>query len=207
MVISIKRLDKEIDITKLNPKEVARIKEYGSETRRLESYTSLYMLHSMLKDKGINDFNIKYHFSGKPYLEGLDWKYNMSHSNDFAAVVLCSEEVGIDIEKITPRIRKISQRFLSEKQKEKFLKDEMTLLELTTLWTIKEAFTKLIGRGLTAPFNEIEVGAEDGISIATYKGEKGFIKSFLYDEYVVSVCVKNKESLLNIQPQIEIISN
>lgn len=207
MVISIKRLDKEIDITKLNQKEVSRIKDYGSEVRRLESYTSLYMLESMLTDKGIKDFNIKYHFSGKPYLEGYDWKYNMSHSNDFAAVVLCNQEVGIDIEKVTPRIRKISQRFLSDKQKEKFLKDEMTLLDLTTLWTIKEAFTKLIGRGLTAPFNEIEVGAEDGLSTAIYKGEKGFIKSFLYDEYVISVCVKNKESLLNLQLKLEIINN
>lgn len=203
MIIGIKKITGQIDTKKLNQEEVKRIKGYGSIKRRLESFTSLYMLEEMLKDKGYNSYQIKYHRSGKPYLENIDLYFNMSHSNEYATTALCSNEVGIDIERVTPRIRRISPRFLGPENLKKFEEQEMSLLELTTLWTIKEAFTKLLGRGLTIPFNQIKVINEEDGYLVIYKDVKGFVKSFTYEDYVISVSVKQKEHLANLKPRVE----
>lgn len=103
---------------------------------------------------------------GKPYLakeQGV--KFNLSHAGDWVVAAVSSLEVGIDVEQIKPIEMDIAKRF--------FTKDEY--LELMTvnekdriilfykLWTLKESYVKMIGKGLTIPFNTFSISLEHGI--------------------------------------------
>ena len=192
MIIGIKKIINNIDTSKLNQKEVAVIQKYGSEKRRLESFNSLFILDQMLKERNIFSYEVKREFSGKPYIANTNLYHNMSHAGTYASCVIYEEIVGIDIEQITPRINKIAKRFLSPSDLVRYEKKELKEVELTIYWTIKEAFTKLSGRGLTIPFNEIEIEKEDSHYIASYKREKGYIKTFIVEDYIISVSAYNK---------------
>lgn len=197
MIIGIKKINKNINTDNLNQNEVERINGYQSRKRRYESFTSLLMLTEILEEKNINNFEIGRFNSGKPYIKESNLYFNLSHSNDYAACVVSKFQVGIDIEKIRSRIRRIAPRFLHEKELIKFNDNKLSNKELTIQWTIKEAFTKFLGAGLTIPFNKIEIKKIKDYYIANYKEIDGFIKTFFSNDYVVSVCSNNLDSISN----------
>ena len=81
---------------------------------------------------------------GKPHIIGPE-HISLSHTHKYAAAVSSNKPVGIDIEEITPRIERITRRFLHEAEID-FLrpKDKLTMLYL--IWCAKEAMYKLYGR-------------------------------------------------------------
>ena len=87
---------------------------------------------------------------GKPVVraggEEIRLPFSITHSNGFAVAALAPEEkyIGIDLEKIAPRIGAWKDSF--------FHPTELTRTDdefLTALWTQKEALVKLLGPGLT----------------------------------------------------------
>jgi phosphopantetheinyl transferase (holo-ACP synthase) len=83
--------------------------------------------------------------NGKPIIQGHPFHVSISHTDDYSAVILSDRyEVGIDIEKLRPRILKVKEKFLSDNEL------EMTraggLEKPTILWCAKEALYKLYGR-------------------------------------------------------------
>ena len=59
---------------------------------------------------------------GKPYFtENNDFKFNISHSGDWAVIAVSDCEIGIDIEKIGKLRTNIEKRILHEKEKKDFL--------------------------------------------------------------------------------------
>lgn len=99
--------------------------------------------------------------NGKPQLlvagERSKLAFSITHSNGFAAAALSAERtyIGIDLEKIAPRINAWKTDFFhpSELTGES---DEF----LTALWTQKEAVVKLLGSGLT--INSFDVRCVNG---------------------------------------------
>src|SRR5258705_5610835 len=96
----------------------------------------------------------------KPYLADEQYHFSISHCGDFAAAIVSSDKrVGIDIELITPRIHRISKKFLSEYEwkylnrddqlflKKWELKDRVETEFLTFIWSAKEAVFKWYGDG------------------------------------------------------------
>jgi len=120
-----------LDLSCLNELELIKFKSYGSSKRKLEFYFSRVLWLTFNQNQ-----NITYKTTGKPIV-----KYgflSMSHSHQY--VVICFSErieLGIDIELISEKINKVKSKFLHPKDKYK------NLIELTQLWTIKEAFYKL----------------------------------------------------------------
>jgi 4'-phosphopantetheinyl transferase len=82
---------------------------------------------------------------GKPYLRGQGKHISMSHCNQYAAAITSKALVGIDVEEITPRIERISKRFVHDDEWE-FIDDKSRLQMLYVLWSAKEALYKLYGR-------------------------------------------------------------
>ena len=94
--------------------------------------------------------------SGKPRLvvgeELLPLAHSLTHSNGFAVAAVSAEEpfLGIDLEKVAPRIQAWKRDF--------FHPDELTADGdefLTALWTQKEALVKLLGVGLSLRSDEV----------------------------------------------------
>jgi phosphopantetheinyl transferase len=82
---------------------------------------------------------------GKPFFPNSPLKLSISHSGEFAAVVTHSQSVGVDIQKITPRIRRIAPKFLRQEEEDS-LQEVHVLEQLHVIWGAKEALFKAYGK-------------------------------------------------------------
>lgn len=111
-----------------------------------------------------NEIVIKQTELGKPYVanSGTEIYFNISHSKDHVLYGFSREsEIGVDIEFLDEQIEAelISNHF--------FCSDEIMLLRSSQgkikteaffrLWCIKEAYIKLVGKGLTFPLDQVFV--------------------------------------------------
>ena len=90
--------------------------------------------------------SINYDEFGKPYLNNGVRHISVSHSGKFSALIASTKHsVGIDIEKIQPKILNLAERFMNSHELDQISsKHEMESLYL--VWTSKEAIYKLYGK-------------------------------------------------------------
>lgn len=84
---------------------------FSSESRRREWLAVRALLYTMLGERK----DIAYSLEGKPYLKDGSALISISHTRDYAAVILGEKplkEVGIDIERYGERVRKVASRFM-----------------------------------------------------------------------------------------------
>lgn len=124
------------------------------------------LAHSLLKDMLKGFYNIDYtedmtekNEQGKPYLADYpDVHFNLSHSDGITACIIENRECGIDCEKVREYRPNVMKRAFSEKEQvmiESAPEDKRDML-FFTLWTLKEAYIKAIGKGLSYPMSEAE---------------------------------------------------
>lgn len=88
--------------------------------------------------------DIEYDEKGKPFVNRK--KISVSHTPEFAGLFLAEPEageIGLDVEKIAERIRKISNRFMNDFEKAKYALEDLETL--TLIWSAKEALYKKHG--------------------------------------------------------------
>jgi 4'-phosphopantetheinyl transferase len=90
--------------------------------------------------------SIDYLPSGCPRLNNSNFHISVTHTPDFAAVFISSQPCGIDMEKISPRIFRISSKFLSEEERS-IEGVENSTEKLLLVWCAKEALFKLYSKG------------------------------------------------------------
>lgn len=137
----------------LDERERAIFDSFKNQHKRsLHWLGSRVLLRTLLNtDKYIN---LKIDESRKPYLANLPYQVSISHSHDFAAVMVSRNgPVGIDVEEISPKIEKVASRFLLPAELE-FIGERSgsrsspgRLLYLYACWSIKEAIYKWYGKG------------------------------------------------------------
>ena len=91
------------------------------------------------------DEDLVYNIDGKPLLS--DGKFiSISHSFDYAAVVISDCSVGVDIEKLRSKISNVSSKFINSEAI--FINSNISteIERLTAIWTTKEALYKLYGK-------------------------------------------------------------
>jgi phosphopantetheinyl transferase len=92
-----------------------------------------------------DEFPVEYDSSGKPYLAGSELHISVTHTDDLAAIIISRHaRVGIDIERIRPRIEKVRDKFISQDEAV-LIGKERELEQLTLAWCAKEALYKLYG--------------------------------------------------------------
>lgn len=85
--------------------------------------------------------------NNKPYLVNFPYEISISHSNDYAAVIIYKgKKVGIDIEKMSEKIERIAKRFLSVDELNS-IGEKNRIAKLYVCWGIKETLFKLYGKG------------------------------------------------------------
>lgn len=127
---------------KLRENEDLLYNTFVAESRQKQWLAYRILIRELLTP---DEFPVEYDASGKPYLAGSDSHISVTHTDDLAAVIISRHaRVGIDIEKIKPRVEKVRDKFISEK--ESFLiGKERELEQLTLAWCAKEALYKLYG--------------------------------------------------------------
>jgi 4'-phosphopantetheinyl transferase len=103
---------------------------------------------------------------GKPFLEpathGQRLRFNVSHSHELALVgVTAAGEVGVDIERVRPLedIDAMVARHFAPRERRAFTRAAPAdrLCTFFRHWTLKEAYLKASGVGLSGPLDALEV--------------------------------------------------
>ena len=99
---------------------------------------------------------------GKPYFEGSDWRFSISHTKRHVFCALSKAPVGIDAEELDRDINlRLADKILSPSEKLQFDTAEDQRLALLTFWVLKEAHAKYTGEGLRGYPNKTEFSLTD----------------------------------------------
>lgn len=128
----------------LKQHELDFISSLNNGKRLLHWLSTRLLLRTMLKTSEYIDCRMDEH--GKPYLVNLDYQISLSHSFDYAAVMISRDKkVGVDIELMKDKIHRIEQKFLSVGELEQPDLNRSTE-GLYVCWCVKEAIYKWNGR-------------------------------------------------------------
>ena len=122
---------------------LTELNQFKCEGRRLEYLAVRVLLKELLGE----EFMIAHYPSGKPYLSDHSQFITISHTKGYVAVgVHPTKEVGIDIEQVSERVRKVSSRFVREDELQGLNRHELDvqLYELLLVWSAKEAMFKVL---------------------------------------------------------------
>jgi len=170
----------------------SQIRLKNSSTARLESMKSeshqkgFLAVRMLLQHNHYDDFDLYYDAFGKPHIKPQgcnikDVEISISHSNDFSAIVISEEKVGLDLEQLKDKALKIAPRFMDVSHLEN-LSVEDKIKKATVIWGIKESIFKIKN--------------EQGISFPNHI----FEEDFLLDDKKAKAILKfnNKEEVFNI---------
>jgi len=112
--------------------------------RLLQWLSTRLLLRRMLNTADYIDCRMDEH--GKPYLVNSEYSISISHSYDYASVMIGkNRDVGVDIEKIKNKVHLIQHKFLSARELEQLnVKDDTQ--GLYVCWCVKEAVYKWYGK-------------------------------------------------------------
>jgi 4'-phosphopantetheinyl transferase len=115
---------------------------FVAESRQKQWLAYRILIRELLKP---DEFPVEYDVTGKPFLADSDFHISVTHTDDLAAVIISRHaRVGIDIEKMKPRIEKVREKFINPEETA-FITTERELEQLTLAWCAKEALYKLFG--------------------------------------------------------------
>ena len=132
-----------------------------NDNKRKEKITRDLLFNYVVEKENINP-EILYNRYGKPDFKDKRYHFNISHSKDYAMMVVSSEEVGVDVQKISSyneeKLDKLASRIYNDNDYNYFNTDDNTTF--TQIWTINEAYLKYIGVGLVKNLHDIEIDYE-----------------------------------------------
>ncbi|MFA6944542.1 MAG: 4'-phosphopantetheinyl transferase superfamily protein [Pedobacter sp.] len=128
----------------LKEHELSYLDTLNNGKRNMHWLSTRVLLRRMLDTE--NYIDCKVDSSGKPYLSNFPHHISLSHSYDYAAVMISKNKaVGIDIEMVKDKIERIAHKFLSKEELE-FIRDQDRIDQLYVAWCAKEAIYKLHGK-------------------------------------------------------------
>src|ERR1043165_1108801 len=123
---------------KLDAKENQLMDAIKHPHKKLQWLSSRLLLRILLNNPG-EFIHLESDERGKPLVKNFNVKISISHSADLSALLLSENfDVGIDIEKIDEKIRRIQHKFLREEELEN-LSEKKSLEQLYVYWCAKEA--------------------------------------------------------------------
>lgn len=175
--------------------------------RYLVSHALLRRVLSLYIGKDPADWCFTTTGNGRPELASCDpavsLRFNLTHTNGLSACIVTeADDCGIDAEKISQRGRMdgIAERMFSAKEcsQLKSLSGNDYLRSFYTCWTLREAYVKAVGIGISFPTRKIQFEiSEDHSVAATFAadiGDSGNAWQFKLlkptDEHVVSLAVR-----------------
>lgn len=144
-VIGIWKIDESpedlYNLVALPEADAARYDSFTSERRKREFLAVRCILAHLCGEIP----EIKYTEWGKPSLANGSQSISISHSQEFAAVVLSRKTMGIDIESLSRNIEKVARRFLSAQELKWINRLPDAHSAEIIAWCAKEAIFKMIG--------------------------------------------------------------
>ncbi|MBR1598366.1 MAG: 4'-phosphopantetheinyl transferase superfamily protein [Lachnospiraceae bacterium] len=142
---------------------VDRLKDKGAAHKQI--IIGAFLQHCLSGYIGVMPSQIKFEYNeqGKPYVPS-DVHFNMSHSGDYAVLAVSDHPVGIDIERLRHKRLSVAKRFFCREEYEDIInaggekEQDRRFLEY---WTVKEAYVKYLGKGLSIPLDSFRILMSD----------------------------------------------
>lgn len=139
---------------------LARLEKMKSESHQ----KGFLSIRHLLKEAGYSDFDLFYDEDGKPHLR--DGKQiSITHSNNFSAIIIGDENVGIDIELQREKIIRIADKFIDFEFNYLNETSEDYIKKLTVIWGAKEAKYKMC--------NSRSLSFKDDMKVYSFELNKG----------------------------------
>lgn len=119
---------------------ILHISAIKSESRVLEILAARILMKELIGEEK----EVYYAESGKPFLTDKSFHISVSHTKGYVAVAVNKEkEIGLDIEQVSEKIRRVQSRIVSDKE---YIDPQNELIHLLLHWSAKEAMFKFIDR-------------------------------------------------------------
>ena len=148
---------------------------------------------------GLADAHVAYGENGKPYLTDFpEVQFNLSHSGERVMCVLSPFETGCDVETIKGDRGRLAERFFMLEESA-WIKHFETLEKQSDafyrLWTLKECYMKVTGRGMSLMPDKFSLNVDENGNISLFhegnRMEYAFREIDLHDGYRYAYCIKN----------------
>lgn len=170
-------------------KKVPLHNEVSHPYKRLQHLAGRFLLPALFDDFPLEEVLIA--DTRKPFLQDELYHFSISHCGNFAAALVSRiHRVGVDIELVTPRMKYISAKFISDHEKRFFTsplkplhimekeKERIEIEFLTILWSSKEAIFKWYGNGEVNFRNHIQLTGE-----IVFHGDEWMQLPFVFKKY------------------------
>ena len=161
--------------------ELNTLDEFKNNKRKLEWLSVRLLICDFFKEKT----KIYYDNFGKPFLKN-NYKIGISHSKNLIVVALSkNEEIGVDVEFISNRIKRIAHKFLHKAEIE-HIDIENDLLKLHLHWCAKEALYKIYGKKELSFINNLRIEPID-------ENENSFVGHLITNDKTISYQIQYTE--------------
>ncbi|MBR3631299.1 MAG: 4'-phosphopantetheinyl transferase superfamily protein [Oscillospiraceae bacterium] len=171
--------------------------EYGvlcaceaGETEREQHAAAYAMLREMLRHRyGLDELpEILRTERGKPYFPAHpEIRFSISHCRGLAVCLLSDRECGVDAEGRRPLREKVAARVFTPEEQAALRRAADPDMLFTRLWTLKEAYVKAIGIGVSYPMQELCFSLA-GDTVQSNRTDAAFFH-FMPEGFAVSVCL------------------
>ena len=166
-----------------------KVIRYRMPDDRKRSLAAGLIIRKILNENGLSEDSLKYSENGKPLADNLF--FNISHAGDYVVGVSSDREVGCDIEKIVDAPLEVADCFFHLKEAEYIKSAEDKNRAFFTLWTLKESYMKMTGRGMNLPLDSFEVvPMTDGFMLGESAEKPCFFKTMEFDDYIFRSVMK-----------------
>ncbi len=171
-----------------------------SYRKRTEEQTLSDLAWTLLEEeclsRGIRDVRsrIVYGSHHKPFLKGNEIYFNLSHSGEYALCVVSDRPVGCDIQKIREPRQAVLAKSLSKDERDYILAagDHEKAVRFTRIWTLREAFVKYTGEGLSRDFKSFHIRFCDNQPVLYTENPEEYeqltFKEFMIEDYCCACC-------------------
>ena len=190
----------------LSPYRQQKIALLKHEKDKNRSLGAGIALDHALMTYGLRERGIEYEFGewGKPALKyHPNIHFSISHSGDYAICSIGDKPMGNDIELIKPGRLKVADRFFAREELEWMYAvqdEEEVTRRMFRIWTMKESFLKVTGKGISLPLGDFAVvmdEEQDRIRIKhTFNARYDHVKEYQdITGYRVAVCCEESRDV------------
>jgi 4'-phosphopantetheinyl transferase len=178
-----------------------RIRRFFKEEDRIRGLMAdILIRYIIIRKLGLKNEDIEFYTNdyGKPFLkEREDFQFNLSHSGIWVVGAVDNRPIGIDVERIQPIDLDISKNYFSPDEHQDLMSQADRFSYFFTLWSLKESYIKIKGKGLSMPLNsfsikffrpgEIRIKAKDRLLENIF-----FVQYDIHREYKMAVCAHHR---------------
>lgn len=165
----------EIKPIHLNEDELKRFYSIKHQQKRKEFSTT-----RKLKQLLFGETSIQYNESGSPYILNYNNHLGISHAHNTVCIAQSSKKIGVDLELISDKAKRVAKKFCSEDEKKLF--DINSSFDMSLLWSFKESLYKISDRKELIFLEDLKIEKVNHQFIGNVRCKNGFEKYYLHFE-------------------------